>query len=117
MSTDEKKSMSYCGLDCEVCDAFVATKTNDSQLKAQVAHRWSRLYKKDIKPEDVCCRGCKSQGTQGIYCQSMCRIKPCCREKGIKTCAPCSEFPCKDIKEVFAFSKEAERRLSKGPIN
>ncbi len=111
---DEKKCTSYCGLDCEVCDAFVATKNNDSQLKAQVAQRWSKLYKKTINPEDVHCRGCKSQGTQGIYCQSMCRIKPCCREKGIQTCAHCPEFPCGDLKEVFSFSKEAERRLTKG---
>ena len=106
-----KPEKSYCGLACEVCDAFVATKDNDNQLKAQVAARWSRLYNRTIEAGDVFCRGCKSLGTQGIYCQTMCRIKPCCREKGFDTCAPCPEFPCGDLSEVFAFCPEAEARV------
>ncbi|MCG8688575.1 MAG: DUF3795 domain-containing protein [Desulfobacterales bacterium] len=104
---------SYCGLDCEACDAFVATKTCDNQLMAQVAQRWSKLYDMKIEARDVYCKGCKSLGTQGIYCQSMCRIKPCCRDKGLDTCAPCSEFPCADLKKVFDFCPEAKKRLMK----
>ena len=106
-------TQSYCGLDCEVCDAFVATQTGDNQLKTQVAQRWSRLYNREINAKDVFCKGCKSFGTQGIYCQSMCRIKPCCQNKGFETCTPCPEFPCSDLKKVFAFCPEAEARLKK----
>jgi len=105
-----KSAASYCGLACEECDAFVATKNNDNQLKTQVAVRWSRLYNKKIEAKDVFCKGCKSSGTKGIYCQAMCRIKPCCRKKGFNTCAPCPQFPCQYSKEVFAFCPGAEAR-------
>ena len=107
----KEKNISYCGLDCESCDAFVATANDDNRLKTQVADRWSRLYDRKIEPDDVFCRGCKSSGAQGIYCQTMCRIKPCCREKGYDTCAPCPEFPCEDLKAVFSFCPGAEARL------
>jgi hypothetical protein len=102
---------SYCGINCEECEAFSATQNNDNQLKKRVAQRWSSLYGKEFKPEDVHCEGCRSEGTLGTYCQAMCRIKPCCREKQIETCAQCREFACKDLKEVFDFCSEARERL------
>ena len=114
---NKKTCTSYCGLDCEACDAFVATKNNDNQLKTQVAQRWSKLYKRKVEASDVHCHGCKSDGTQGIYCQTMCPIKPCCREKEIDTCAECGEFPCKDLKAVFLFCPEAETLLRKLQAN
>ncbi|MCG8618549.1 MAG: DUF3795 domain-containing protein [Desulfobacterales bacterium] len=107
------EEVSYCGLDCEACDAFVATRDNDNQLRTQVARRWSTLYNREVRPEDVYCRGCKSEGTQGIYCQTICPIKPCCREKGFTTCAECGAFPCKDLKAVFDFCPEARERLER----
>ena len=76
-----------------------------------MAQRWSKMYDMKIEARDVYCNGCKSLGTQGIYCQTMCRIKPCCREKGLDTCAPCPEFPCDDLKKVFEFCPEAKKRL------
>jgi hypothetical protein len=102
---------SYCGINCEECEAFIATQNKDNQLKTKVAQRWSSLYGKKIKPDDVYCYGCKFGGTQGIYCQAMCRIKPCCREKQIETCAQCKDFACKDLKEVFNFCSDAKKAL------
>lgn len=102
---------SYCGLNCEECEAFIATQNRDNRLKTQVAQRWSALYGKEFKPEEIHCKGCRSEGTQGIYCQTMCRIKPCCREKKIETCSECEQFACKDLKEVFAFCSDAKKKL------
>ncbi|MEH0019706.1 MAG: DUF3795 domain-containing protein [Desulfobacter sp.] len=110
---NKTKVISYCGLDCQACDAFVATKNKDNQLKTQVAQRWSRIYSRTVTADDVFCKGCKSKGTQGIYCQTMCPVKPCCREKCIENCTGCDAFPCKDLKEVFAFCPEAGVRLRK----
>ena len=102
-----------CGLDCESCDAFVATATHDNRLRVQVAQSWSRIYGREILPEEVFCHGCGAEGTEGIFCQSMCRIRPCCREKGLDTCARCKDFPCPELKAVFAFCPDAEDRLRK----
>ena len=103
--------ISFCGMDCEHCDAFVATKTCDSRLKLVVAQRWSKIYGRKIKAEEVHCGGCTCVGTHGIYCDSMCRVKPCCREKGLAHCGLCNTFPCEKIQEIFVFDPRAEGRI------
>jgi hypothetical protein len=57
--------LSYCGLNCGDCEAFIATKDNDKVLKEKVANKWSKLYGKKIEPEDINCKGCKSNGKKG----------------------------------------------------
>lgn len=103
--------ISYCGMDCEHCDAFVATKTGDTGLRARVARDWSKIYGRRIEPEEVNCGGCTCVGTHGIYCDTMCRVKPCCREKGLAHCGQCSDLPCEKLREILRFDPKAEQRL------
>ena len=35
-----KKLIAYCGLDCEKCDARIATLNNDNALREKVAELW-----------------------------------------------------------------------------
>ena len=53
-----QKMIAYCGLDCTECDAYIATKNEDEELKRTTAKRWSKEYDAEIKPEDVNCVGC-----------------------------------------------------------
>lgn len=57
-------------------------------------------------PNERSCRGCKlgyDAGTRNLD-RAKCRIKLCCfKDKRLKTCADCSNYPC-DILETF-FSK------------
>lgn len=48
-----EKIVAYCGLDCHECGAFLATKENDDQKRAEVDQEWSRLFKVEVKPEDI----------------------------------------------------------------
>ena len=57
-----KEMIALCGLVCNECGAFLATKENDDQKRAEVAQEWSRLFKFEIKPEDINCNGCQSDG-------------------------------------------------------
>ena len=50
--------IAVCGLDCSKCGAFLATKENDDQKRAEVAQEWSKRFKIDIKPEDINCGAC-----------------------------------------------------------
>ena len=34
--------IAYCGLDCEKCEARIATMNNDDALRQKVAKEWSR---------------------------------------------------------------------------
>ncbi len=54
--------IAFCGLICHECGAFLATKENDDQKRATVAQEWSKLFKVEIKPEDINCDGCQSDG-------------------------------------------------------
>jgi len=54
--------VAVCGLNCNECGAFLATKENDDQKRAKVAQEWSRLFKVEVKPEDINCEGCQSMG-------------------------------------------------------
>lgn len=102
---------SYCGINCEECEAFVATKKNDNRLKEKVADHWSRIYGTTIRDEDIHCQGCKSIGKKGKYCEMMCKVKPCCIKKGFETCAQCESFVCSELQEIFTYSLDAKKRL------
>lgn len=57
-----KEIIAFCGLDCNECGAFLATRENNDQKRAEVAQEWSRLFKVEVKPEDINCEGCLSDG-------------------------------------------------------
>lgn len=46
-----------CGLDCEKCDARVATVTNDDALREKTADLWTKLNGVTITPEMINCTG------------------------------------------------------------
>lgn len=46
-----------CGLDCEKCDARVATVTNDNALREKTAALWTKLNGVTISPEMINCTG------------------------------------------------------------
>ena len=103
--------LSYCGLNCEECEAFVATKDNDEILKEKVANKWSKLYGKELKQENISCYGCKSDGQKGQYCGKMCKVSKCCIGKDFETCAQCESFVCEDLQEIFNYSLDAKKNL------
>ena len=51
-----------CGLDCETCDARIATVTNDASLWEKTAALWTKLNGVPITPEMLHCTGCRMEG-------------------------------------------------------
>ncbi len=103
--------IAYCGLDCEKCDAFIATANNDNELRAKLAEQWSKEYSVQMKPEDINCTGCKSEGVKLFYCQNLCEIRKCALPRVIETCAPCSEYPCGRLDFVHKNAQQAKATL------
>ena len=87
-----KQLIAYCGLDCEICDARIATVTNDWDLRKEVAQKWSELNGVEIKPEMISCVGCRVEGVKTPYCESMCPIRICAVKRGVETCGFCAEM-------------------------
>ena len=83
--------IAYCGLDCEKCEARIATVTNDDALRRKVAALWSQLNGVEITPEMINCEGCRINGVKTPYCESLCPIRQCALKKGVSTCGGCAE--------------------------
>jgi hypothetical protein len=106
-----KKMIAVCGLDCNECGAFLATKENDDQKRAKVAQEWSKLFKVEISPEDINCDGCQSdEGRLFNYC-NVCEIRKCGKEKGIMNCGYCDVYPCGKLNFIFNKAPDAKKRL------
>ena len=87
-----KKLIAYCGIDCEKCDAYIATKNNDQALREKTAKLWAELNNAPILPEHINCEGCRVDGKKTIYCDSLCAIRQCALKKGVTTCGICPEM-------------------------
>jgi hypothetical protein len=82
-------TVAYCCLECDKCDVYVATQTNDDALRAKVAKEWK------TDAEKLYCDGCKSD--RALF---NCEAKQCAVAKGLPTCAHCDDFPTCD-KEIW----------------
>ena len=65
----------YCGLNCGECPAYLATIGDDDEKRKEVAVLWSKIYRSDVKPEDVNCHGCVS-GSDVLF--NHCRVFMSC---------------------------------------
>jgi hypothetical protein len=106
--------IAYCGMDCTVCPAFIATKNNDQSLREKTAVEWSGEFKGkhfECKPEYINCTGCKGSGVQFENC-SQCELRKCADGKKIETCKECGNVKtCKTVKEFIEVFPDAAARL------
>ena len=106
------KFIAYCGLDCEKCEARLATINNDDELRAKVAKEWSNLNKVEITKEMINCTGCRIDGVKTPFCDSMCEIRKCAKTKSYETCGNCdSLMSCEKVKMIIGNNKEALNNL------
>jgi len=104
--------IAYCGLDCEACDARLATVNNDHALRQKVARLWSELNGVDITPEMINCEGCRMDGVKTPYCDSLCQIRQCALDKGYETCGDCLEMrACEKVGAINSNNEETLRNL------
>ena len=107
-----KDYIAYCGLDCEACDARLATVNNDQALRQKVASLWSELNGVDITPEMINCEGCRMDGVKTPYCDSLCQIRQCALDKEYETCGDCPEMQaCEKVGAIISNNEEALRNL------
>ena len=66
-----KDLIACCGIDCEFCDARIATVNNDYELREQTARKWSEMnHAPEITPETINCMSMFSgnySDFRGIY--------------------------------------------------
>ena len=87
-----KDLIGYCGLDCEKCDAYLATMNNGQALGEGRARLGAELNNAPILPEHINCEGCRMNGVKTVFCDSLCGVRKCALNKGVSTCGDCSEL-------------------------
>ena len=107
--------IAYCGLDCEACEARIATVNNDAELRQRVAKEWSELNGVEITPEMINCAGCRIDGAKTPYCESLCPIRQCAMSRGLETCGSCREMEhCEKLGAITEHNADALNRLKTG---
>lgn len=106
------KFIAYCGLDCEKCEARLATVNNDNALREKVAKLWSELNNAEITADMINCTGCRIEGVKTPYCGYICPIRQCALTRGIETCGECAEFEtCEKVWAILNNNAEALHNL------
>lgn len=110
-----KEMIAYCGLDCEKCDAYLATIHDDQTLRKKTASLWAELNQAPILPEHIHCFGCRGDGIKTVFCDRICGIRRCALEKGIATCGVCPNLErCPTVGEILKKNPSALKNLKNG---
>ena len=105
--------IAYCGLNCELCDARLATIHNDDALRNRVAKEWSELNGVEITPDMIHCVGCRIDGVKTPYCESLCEIRKCALASKTETCGGCDKVKeCAKVGMILKNSEEAKKNLN-----
>ena len=108
-----EKYIAYCGLNCETCQARIATINNDNELREKVSKLWSELNGVEITPEMINCDGCRMEGVKTPYCDSLCPVRQCALGRGVENCADCPEVrTCEKVGMIFRNNAEARKNLT-----
>jgi hypothetical protein len=83
-----------CGLVCEECRAYIATRANDTETLLKLGKEWGESYNRPIAAEEVMCDGCRSTtGRVWLGCRD-CALHQCEQGKETPSCARCASYPC-----------------------
>lgn len=109
-----KETMAYCGLICDTCPIYLATRQDDPkkklEMRAEIARQIEEIYGQKNSAEDIGdCDGCKAE--TGRLFSTGCEIKQCAIGKQIENCAYCSEYACDKLEKLFISDGGARERL------
>jgi hypothetical protein len=111
-----EENLSYCGLICQTCPIYLATREKDDDkrydMKVQIVREIKKHYGEECKPEDITdCDGCKAESGRLFSGSKNCHMRKCARQKGLENCAYCDEYACERIEKFFATDPDAKARL------
>jgi len=103
------KILSYCGINCAECPAYLATRKNDAEEIKKIANEWSNDELK-FTPEEIYCEGCSNDGKLFNWAPN-CDIRICCVDKKLENCAYCDNYICDILKNSLDKSPSAKENL------
>jgi hypothetical protein len=110
------KMVAYCGLRCDTCPIYLATREQDitrqHAMRKDIARQCKEIYGTTLLPEEINdCDGCKA-GTGRLFSGCMnCEIRQCAENRKLQNCAFCTYYACEILKKHFALDPSAKERL------
>lgn len=98
--------VSYCGLTCNSCPIYWATRETNpdkkKKIRTKIAEICNEHYHMNYSCQDINdCDGCRS-GTGVLFSGCMdCRIRNCAVFREVETCAHCPDYLCDKLKEHY----------------
>jgi hypothetical protein len=106
-----ERLIAYCGLVCNECPAYVATRANDRAELERVAAMWREEFNApNITAESILCDGCAVAGRKSGYCAE-CEIRACAMAREVANCSHCDDYGCERLEGLLAFAPEARALL------
>jgi hypothetical protein len=100
-----------CGLDCSICDAYVATQANDQAALEGIAAKWRVEFKAPtLTAANILCDGCMAGGRTIGHCAE-CDIRLCALERGVTNCAECLDYGCDKLSAFLQNVPQAKANL------
>jgi len=107
-----KDMIAYCGLDCEKCDAYLATVNDDQTLREKTAKLWAELNNAPILPEHINCEGCRVDGIKTVFCDKLCAVRQCALKRGVDACGECPDMEgCQTLGMIISNNPDALENL------
>ncbi len=103
------KMLSYCGINCAECPAYLATQKNDEEEIKKIANEWSSDEMK-FTPEEIYCDSCRKEERHFSWVPN-CDIRICCTEKKLENCAYCESYICNILKNSLDKDPNAKQNL------
>ena len=107
------KLLAYCGLDCDACEAYEATMAGDTAELERVAAQWAKQFGvPSMAVADVTCAGCANDDARKCSWCAQCPMRVCARERGLASCAHCSDYTgCEKLAGFFQADPSGRQRL------
>jgi len=108
--------MAYCGLRCDSCPVYLATRETDQEeqirMRSKIAAFAGEYSDAKLEPEDITdCDGCRAPSGRLFSGCRKCDIRKCAQTKGCLTCAHCPDYPCATLQKFFATDPTAKSSL------
>lgn len=106
--------LAFCGIDCNYCPRYIATKSGKEKELKRVAQLWFKCGWRDkvVPSNEMICRGCRTA--------NWCRygIRECAMARKVENCGKCQDYPCDKIQKTFdnvePYSKKCKEICSEG---
>lgn len=89
----EDSRAAVCGLSCDVCAVYIATREDPNRLQ-RIATA------KGLSLSETSCDGCRSENRYGPC--ATCFMTRCATERGVAFCGDCPENPCNELRQFQA---------------